>query len=68
MIKVSNNHASLISFHIFSPDCCCHQMPDMDLHEAGSSIHTVLSRQDVHRSSLLWDAPLEDEVFTCPKS
>nr|POE93783.1 coatomer subunit gamma [Quercus suber] len=35
---------------------------DMDRHEAGPSIHTVLTRQPMHRSSLLWDAPLEGEV------
>ncbi|KAK7857662.1 protein main-like 1 [Quercus suber] len=36
-------------------------MPDMDPHEAGPSIQTVLRRQAMHRSSLLWDAPLEGE-------
>nr|POF25796.1 hypothetical protein CFP56_66619 [Quercus suber] len=44
-------------------------MPDMDPHRAGPSIHDVLTRQDVHRSSLLWDAPLAGEevpgVLTC---
>nr|POE99328.1 hypothetical protein CFP56_78996 [Quercus suber] len=44
-------------------------MPDMDPHEAGPSIQTILSRQPMHRSSLLWDAPLEGEampgVLTC---
>ncbi|KAK7858484.1 protein main-like 1 [Quercus suber] len=41
----------------------------MDPHEAGPSIQTVLMRQPMHRSSLLWDAPLESEeapgVLTC---
>nr|POE77099.1 hypothetical protein CFP56_65642 [Quercus suber] len=37
-------------------------MPDMDPHRAGPSIQDVLTRQDVHRSSLLWDAPLAGEV------
>ncbi|KAK9988184.1 hypothetical protein SO802_028423 [Lithocarpus litseifolius] len=44
-------------------------MPDMDPHQQGPSIRDVLMRQDVHRSSLLWDAPLADErvpgVLTC---
>ena len=40
-------------------------MPDMDPHGVGPSIQTLLMRQDVHRSSLLWDAPLEGEVCTC---
>nr|POE82313.1 coatomer subunit gamma [Quercus suber] len=44
-------------------------MPDMDPHRAGPSIQDVLTRQDVHRSSLLWDAPLAGEevpgVLTC---
>nr|POF24173.1 hypothetical protein CFP56_06255 [Quercus suber] len=44
-------------------------MPDMDPHEAGPSIQTILSRQPMHRSSLLCDAPLEGEtvpgVLTC---
>ncbi|KAL0009308.1 hypothetical protein SO802_010810 [Lithocarpus litseifolius] len=35
---------------------------DMDPHEQGPSIQDVLRRQDVHRSSSLWDAPLEGEV------
>ncbi|KAK9992258.1 hypothetical protein SO802_027243 [Lithocarpus litseifolius] len=34
----------------------------MDPHEQGPSIQDVLRRQDVHRSSSLWDAPLEGEV------
>ncbi|KAK9983764.1 hypothetical protein SO802_033289 [Lithocarpus litseifolius] len=42
---------------------------DMDQHQQGPSIRDVLTRQDVHRSSLLWDAPLADErvpgVLTC---
>ncbi|KAK7826933.1 hypothetical protein CFP56_031614 [Quercus suber] len=41
----------------------------MDPHEAGPSIQTILSRQPMHRSSLLCDAPLEGEtvpgVLTC---
>nr|POE50787.1 hypothetical protein CFP56_16301 [Quercus suber] len=37
-------------------------MPDMDSHQAGPSIQTVLRRQPMYRSSLLWDAPLEGEV------
>ncbi|KAL0012595.1 hypothetical protein SO802_007703 [Lithocarpus litseifolius] len=41
----------------------------MDPHQQGPSIRDVLTRQDVHRSSLLWDAPLADErvpgVLTC---
>ncbi|XP_023900485.1 serine/threonine-protein phosphatase 7 long form homolog [Quercus suber] len=43
----------------------------MDPHRAGPgpSIQDVLTRQDVHRSSLLWDAPLAGEevpgVLTC---
>ena len=40
-------------------------MSDMDPHGAGPSIQTLLKRQDVHRSSLLWDAHLEGEVCTC---
>ena len=40
-------------------------MLDMDPHGAGPSIQTLLKRQDVHRSSLLWDAHLEGEVCTC---
>ena len=40
-------------------------MPDMDPHGAGSGIQTLLTRQDEHRSSLLWDAHLEGEVCTC---
>nr|POE69157.1 serine/threonine-protein phosphatase 7 long form like [Quercus suber] len=36
-------------------------MPDMDPHRAGPFIQDVLTRQDVHRSSLLWDAPLAGE-------
>nr|POF10191.1 isoform 2 of elongator complex protein 4 [Quercus suber] len=36
-------------------------MPDMDPHQAGPSIQTVMRRQPMHRSSLLWDAPLEGE-------
>ena len=44
---------------------CCHQMPDMDPHGAGPSIRTLLTGQDEHRSSLLWDAHLEGEVCTC---
>ena len=43
-------------------------MPDMDPHRAGPSIQDVLTRQDVHRSSLLWDARLVGEVCTCLKS
>ncbi|KAF3950693.1 hypothetical protein CMV_023585 [Castanea mollissima] len=31
----------------------------MDPHRARPSIQSVLTRQAVHRSSLLWDAPLE---------
>ncbi|KAL0006209.1 hypothetical protein SO802_013770 [Lithocarpus litseifolius] len=42
---------------------------DMDQHQQGPSIWDVLTRQDVHCSSLLWDAPLADErvpgVLTC---
>ncbi|KAL0000049.1 hypothetical protein SO802_019651 [Lithocarpus litseifolius] len=34
----------------------------MDPHRQGPSIQDVLRRQDVHRSSLLWDAPLEGEA------
>ncbi|KAK9995055.1 hypothetical protein SO802_024758 [Lithocarpus litseifolius] len=34
---------------------------DMDPHQQGPSIRDVLRRQDVHRSSLLWDAPLGGE-------
>ncbi|KAK7826636.1 protein involved in de novo 2 [Quercus suber] len=41
----------------------------MDPHRAGPSIQDVLMRQDVHRSSLLWDASLAGEevpgVLTC---
>ncbi|XP_075665819.1 serine/threonine-protein phosphatase 7 long form homolog [Castanea sativa] len=41
----------------------------MDPHRAGPSIGTVLTRQPMHRSSLLWDAPLAGEevpgVLTC---
>ncbi|XP_075657831.1 serine/threonine-protein phosphatase 7 long form homolog [Castanea sativa] len=41
----------------------------MDPHRAGPSIQTVLTRQDVHRSSLLWNTPLESEevsgLLTC---
>ncbi|KAF3968659.1 hypothetical protein CMV_007488 [Castanea mollissima] len=41
----------------------------MDPHRAGPSIGTVLTRQPMHRSSLLWDAPLVGEevpgVLTC---
>ncbi|KAL0000989.1 hypothetical protein SO802_014770 [Lithocarpus litseifolius] len=41
----------------------------MDPHRAGPSIGDVLTRQAVHRSSLLWDAPLAGEevpgVLTC---
>ncbi|KAK9985160.1 hypothetical protein SO802_034685 [Lithocarpus litseifolius] len=41
----------------------------MDPHQQGPSIWDVLTRQDVHRSNLLWDAPLADErvpgVLTC---
>ncbi|KAL0000279.1 hypothetical protein SO802_019881 [Lithocarpus litseifolius] len=33
----------------------------MDPHQQGPSIRDVLTRQDVHRLSLLWDAPLADE-------
>ncbi|KAF3971362.1 hypothetical protein CMV_005037 [Castanea mollissima] len=33
----------------------------MDPHRAGPSIGTVLTRQPMHRSSLLWDAPLAGE-------
>nr|POE46000.1 sialyltransferase-like protein 2 [Quercus suber] len=44
-------------------------MPDMDPYEVGPSVQTVLRRQAMHRSSLLWDAPLEGEevpgVLTC---
>ena len=40
-------------------------MPDMDPHGAGPSIRTLLTGQDEHRSSLLWDAHLEGEVCTC---
>nr|POE91804.1 hypothetical protein CFP56_64212 [Quercus suber] len=44
-------------------------MPDMDPLRAGPSIRDVLTRQDAHRSSLLWDAPLAGEgvpgVLTC---
>ncbi|KAK9998527.1 hypothetical protein SO802_018130 [Lithocarpus litseifolius] len=36
-------------------------MPDIDPHQQGPSIQDVLKRQDVHRSSFLWDAPLEGE-------
>ncbi|KAK7859295.1 hypothetical protein CFP56_006924 [Quercus suber] len=53
-------------------NCGCHVYiipQDMDPHRAGPSIHDVLTRQDVHRSSLLWDAPLAGEevpgVLTC---
>ncbi|XP_075657727.1 serine/threonine-protein phosphatase 7 long form homolog [Castanea sativa] len=35
----------------------------MDPHRAGTSIGTVLTRQAVHRSSLLWDAPLASELL-----
>nr|POE51449.1 protein involved in de novo 2 [Quercus suber] len=42
---------------------------DMDPHRVGPSIQDVLTRQDVHRSNLLWDAPLAGEevpgVLTC---
>nr|POF24526.1 hypothetical protein CFP56_74603 [Quercus suber] len=42
---------------------------DMDPHRARPSIQDVLTRQDVHRSSLVWDAPLAGEevsgVLTC---
>ncbi|KAK9995441.1 hypothetical protein SO802_020127 [Lithocarpus litseifolius] len=34
----------------------------MDPHQQGPSIQDVLRWQDVHRSSLLWDAPLEGEA------
>ncbi|XP_075636640.1 serine/threonine-protein phosphatase 7 long form homolog [Castanea sativa] len=41
----------------------------MDPHRAGPSIGTVLTRQPMHRLSLLWDAPLAGEevpgVLTC---
>ncbi|XP_075650019.1 serine/threonine-protein phosphatase 7 long form homolog [Castanea sativa] len=41
----------------------------MDPHQTGPSIQAVLTRQAVHRSSLLWDASLEGEevpgVLTC---
>ncbi|KAK7844886.1 serine/threonine-protein phosphatase 7 long form like protein [Quercus suber] len=41
----------------------------MDPLRAGPSIRDVLTRQDAHRSSLLWDAPLAGEgvpgVLTC---
>ncbi|XP_075666077.1 serine/threonine-protein phosphatase 7 long form homolog [Castanea sativa] len=41
----------------------------MEPHRVGPSIETVLSRQVVHRSSLLWDAPLKGKevpsVLTC---
>nr|POF02909.1 hypothetical protein CFP56_25612 [Quercus suber] len=37
-------------------------MPAIDPHQAGPFIQTVLMRQAVHLSSLLWDAPLEGEV------
>nr|POE66553.1 tetraketide alpha-pyrone reductase 1 [Quercus suber] len=37
-------------------------MPDMDPPRAGPSIRDVLTRQDAHRSSLLWDASLAGEV------
>nr|POE46082.1 coatomer subunit gamma-2 [Quercus suber] len=37
-------------------------MLDMDSHQAGPSLLDVLTRQDVHRSSLLWDATLAGEV------
>ncbi|XP_065635837.1 serine/threonine-protein phosphatase 7 long form homolog [Quercus suber] len=44
-------------------------MADMDPHQAGPSIQTVLRRQPMHRSSLRWDARLEGEgvpgVLTC---
>nr|POE44696.1 hypothetical protein CFP56_76203 [Quercus suber] len=44
-------------------------MPDMDPPRAGPSIQDVLTRQDAHRSSLLWDASLAGEevpgVLTC---
>nr|POE83182.1 hypothetical protein CFP56_58906 [Quercus suber] len=36
-------------------------MPDMDPPRAGPSIRDVLTRQDAHRSSLLWDAPSAGE-------
>ncbi|XP_075644137.1 serine/threonine-protein phosphatase 7 long form homolog [Castanea sativa] len=36
----------------------------MDPHRAGPSIGIVLTRQPMHRSSLLWDAPLAG-VLTC---
>ena len=39
-------------------------MPDMDPHGAGPSIPTLLTGQDEHRSSLLWDAHLEGKVCT----
>nr|POE57386.1 elongator complex protein 4 [Quercus suber] len=46
-----------------------HGNTDMDPHQAGPSIQTVLRRQPMHRSSLLWNAPLEGEgvpgVLTC---
>ncbi|KAK7857830.1 serine/threonine-protein phosphatase 7 long form like protein [Quercus suber] len=38
-------------------------MPDMDPHRARPSIQDVLTRQDVHRSSLVWDAPLAGEQY-----
>ena len=40
-------------------------MLDIDPHRAGPSIQTLLIRQVVHRSSLLWDDHLEGEVCTC---
>nr|XP_023892649.1 serine/threonine-protein phosphatase 7 long form homolog [Quercus suber] len=35
---------------------------DMDPHQARPSIQTVLRRQPMYRSSLLWDARLEGEI------
>jgi len=43
-------------------------MPDIDPHQLGLSVSTVLTRQPKHRSSLLWDAPSASKVCTCPKS
>nr|POE45247.1 hypothetical protein CFP56_60084 [Quercus suber] len=34
----------------------------MDPYRVGPFIQTVLTRQTMHHSSLLWDAPLEGEV------
>ena len=40
-------------------------MPDMDSHGVGPSIRTLLTGQDEHCSSWLWDAHLEGELCTC---